>query len=364
MGELECPAAVTEVTRSWIWIELTREAKVALGMPVVGGASVKLPRRKFLHLAAGAVALPAMPRVALALDYPTRPVHLVVSFPAGGPADIVARLLGQWLSERLGRPFVIENRTGAGGTVGTELVVRAPPDGYTLLLVNSGNAIDATLYDNLSYNFIRDIAPVASAIRTPLVMVVNPSSPANTVPEFIAYAKANPGRINMASGGIGTVGHVAGELFKMMTGVGMVHVPYRGAAPALTDLLGGQVQVVFIPIPGSIGYIRAGKLRALAVTTATRSDALPDIPIVGEFVPSYEASLWMGIGAPNKTPAEIIDKLNKEVNAGLADPTLKARLADLGGTPLSGSPVDFGKLIADETEKWAKVIKFANIKPE
>jgi tripartite-type tricarboxylate transporter receptor subunit TctC len=325
---------------------------------------MKLPRRRFLHLAAGAAALSVLPRVAWALDYPTRPVHIVVCFPAGGDADIVARLLGQWLSQRLGRPFVIENRPGAGGTVGTELVVRAPPDGYTLLLVASGNAIDATLYDNLSYNFIRDIAPVASAIRTPLVMVVNPSSPANTVPEFIAYAKANPGKINMASGGIGVPSHVAGELFKMMTGVSMVHVPYRGAAPALTGLLGGQVQVAFIPIPGSIGYIRAGNLRALAVTTAARSDALPDIPTVAEFVPSYEASLWMGIGAPNKTPAEIIDKLNKEVNAGLADPKMKARFAELGATALGSTPEDFGKLIADETEKWAKVIKFANIKPE
>ena len=325
---------------------------------------MKLPRRKFLHLAVGAAALPALPRVAAALDYPSRPVHLVVGFPAGGPADIVARLLGQWLSERLGRPFVIENRPGAGGTVGTEVVARASSDGYTLLQVNTSNSIDATLYNNLSYNFISDIAPVASTIRTPLVMTVNPSFPAKTVPELIAFAKANPGKINYASGGNGTSVHVAGELFKMMAGVSMVHVPYRGTALAIPDLLGGQVQVLFDPIPASIGYIRAGKLRALAVTTATRSDALPDIPTVGEFVPSYEASQWYGIGAPNKTPAEIIDKLNKEVNASLNDPALKARVADLGGTPLSGSPVDFGKLIADETEKWAKVIKFANIQPE
>ena len=323
---------------------------------------MKLPRRKFLHLAAGAAALPALPRVAAALDYPSRPVHLIVGFPAGGPADIVGRLSGQWLSERLGRPFVIENRSGAGGTVGTEVVARTSPDGYTLLQVNTSNAIDATLYDNLNYNFIRDIAPVASTVRAPVVMVVNPSFPAKTVPEFIAYAKANPGRINMASGGNGTPGHVAGELFKMMAGVSMVHVPYRGAAPAMTDLLGEQVQVLFLAIPGSIGYIRAGKLRALAVTTATRLDALPDIPTVGEFVPSYEASLWLGIGAPNNTPAEIIDKLNKEVNAGLADPKIKERLADLGGVPMPMSVAEFGKFIVDETDKWAKVI--ANIKSE
>jgi tripartite-type tricarboxylate transporter receptor subunit TctC len=333
-------------------------------MPVVGGASVKLPRRKFLLLAAGAAALPTLPRIAAALDYPSRPVHLVVTFPAGGPADIVARLVGQWLSERLGRPFVIENRPGAGGTVGTEIVVRALPDGYTLLLASTSHAINATLYDNLSFKFVRDIVPVASITRMPLVMEVNPSFPAKTVPEFIAYAKANPGKINMASGGIGTSTHVAGELFKMMTGVSMAHVPYRGTAPVITDLLGGQVQVCFDPITGSVGYIRAGNLRALAVTTATRSDALPDIPTVGEFVPGYEATQWFGIGAPDKIPADIIDKLNKEINSGLADPAVKAHLADLGGTPLSSSPADFSKLIADEIEKWAKVIKFANIKPD
>jgi len=325
---------------------------------------MKFSRRTFLHLAAGAAALPAMSRVASAVDYPTRPVHLVVGLPAGGPGDIVARLLGQWLSERLGRPFVIENRPGAANNIGTEIVTRAAPDGYTLLLVTNANAINATLNDNLGYNFIHDIVPVATIIRMPHVMEVNPSFPAKSVPEFIAYAKANPGKINMASGGNGAPSHVVGELFKTMTGVSIVHVPYRGSAPAITDLLGGQVQVFFDPIPGSIGYIRAGKLRALAVTTATRSDALPDIPTVGEFVPGYEASSWFGIGAPKNTPIEIVSRLNKEINAGLADPMVKARLADLGGTPLSGSPADFGKLIADETEKWAKVIKFANIKAE
>jgi tripartite-type tricarboxylate transporter receptor subunit TctC len=318
---------------------------------------------KFVHVAAVGAVLFAATGIALALN-PSRPVHLVVGFPAGGPADIAARLLGQWLSERLSRPFVIENRSGAGGTVGTELVVRAPPDGYTLLQVNSSNAIDATLYDNLSYNFIRDIAPVASTIRTPVVMVVNPSFPAKTVPEFIAYAKANPGKINMASGGNGTPGHVAGELFKMMAGVSMVHVPYRGAAPAITDLLGEQVQVLFLAIPGSIGYIRAGKLRALAVTTATRSDALPDIPTVGEFVPSYEASLWLGVGAPVNTPAPIIETLNREINAALADPTMRTRIAELGFVPMPMTIAEFGKYVADETEKWAKVIKADGIKPE
>ena len=321
-------------------------------------------RRQFLHLAAGAAALPAVSRIARAQTYPTRPVRIIVGFPPGGAADIAARLMGQWLSERLGQPFVIENRPGAGSNIATEAVVRAPADGYTLLLVSTSNAINATLYDKLNFNFIRDIAPVAGIIRVPHVMEVNPSVPAKTVPEFIAYAKANPGKINMASAGIGAAPHVSGELFKMMTGVDMVHVPYRGAAPALTDLLGGQVQVMFDTMPSSIEYIRAGKLRALAVTTATRSEALPDIPTVGDFVPGYEASAWYGVGAPKNTPAEIVDKLNKEINAGLADPKMKARLADLGGTVLAGSPADFGKLIADETEKWAKVVKFAGIKPE
>jgi tripartite-type tricarboxylate transporter receptor subunit TctC len=309
------------------------------------------PPRQFLHLAAGAVALPALSRIAKAQAYPTRPVRLIVGFPAGGPSDIVARLIGQWLSERLGQPIVIENRPGAGTNIATEAVAKAAPDGYTLLLATSTNAFNATLYDNLNFNFVQDITPVASIVRVPLVMEVNPAVPARTVPEFIAYAKANPGKLNMASGGNGTSDHVCGELFKMMAGIDMVHVPYRGGAPALTDLLGGQVQVLFDPIPASIGYIRTGKLRALAVTTATRSDALPDIPTVAEFVPGYEASTWYGVGAPKKTPAEIINKLNKEINASLADPKLTARLADLGTTALAASPADFAKLIADETDK-------------
>ena len=325
---------------------------------------MKLRRRQFLSLATGAAALSALPGVATARDYPTRPVRLILSFPAGGPNDVVGRLLGQWLSERLGQPFIIENRSGAGGTVGTEVVVRAAPDGYTLLQVNTPNAINATLYDNLNYNFIRDIVPVASIIRTPLVMEVNPSFPTKTVPEFVGYAKANPGKINMASGGNGTPGHVAGELFKMMAGVNMVHIPYRGGALALTDLLGGQVQVLIDPIPASIGYLRAGKLHALAVTTTIRSDVLPDVPTVNEFVPGYEASAWYGIGAPRGTPTEIIDKLNSAINACLADPTLKARLAEVGGIPFLSSSADFGHFIAAETEKWAKVIKSAGIKQE
>jgi tripartite-type tricarboxylate transporter receptor subunit TctC len=325
---------------------------------------MKLRRRQFLSLATGAAALSALPGVATARDYPTRPVRLILSFPAGGPNDVVGRLLGQWLSERLGQPFIIENRSGAGGTVGTEVVVRAAPDGYTLLQVNTPNAINATLYDNLNYNFIRDIVPVASIIRTPLIMEVNPSFPTKTVPEFVGYAKANPGKINMASGGNGTPGHVAGELFKMMAGVNMVHVPYRGGALALTDLLGGQVQVLIDPIPASIGYLRAGKLHALAVTTTIRSDVLPDVPTVNEFVPGYEASAWYGIGAPRGTPTEIIDKLNSAINACLADPTLKARLAEVGGIPFLSSSADFGHFIAAETEKWAKVIKSAGIKQE
>jgi tripartite-type tricarboxylate transporter receptor subunit TctC len=325
---------------------------------------LKLPRRHLFHLAAGGAVSLAGSRIASALDYPTRPVRLILSFPAGGPNDVVGRLLGQWLSKRLGQPFVIENRSGAGGTVGTEVVVRATPDGYTLLQVNTPNAINATLYDNLSYNFIRDIVPIASIIRTPLVMEVNPSFPARTLSEFIAFAKANPGKINMASGGNGTPGHVAGELFKMIAGVSMVHVPYRGGALALTDLLGGQVQVLIDPIPASIGYLRAGKLRALAVTTTTRSDVLPDVPTVDEFIPGYEASAWYGMGAPRGTPTEIIDKLNSAINASLADPTLKARLAEVGGIPFSSSPTDFGHFIAAETEKWAKVIKSAGIKQE
>jgi tripartite-type tricarboxylate transporter receptor subunit TctC len=324
---------------------------------------MKLPhRRKFLHLAAGAAALPAVSRMARAQAYPTRAVRLIVPFPAGGGNDIIARLIGQTLSERLGQPFVIENRPGAGSNIATEAVVKSSPDGYTLLFFDSSSATNATLYEKLNFNFIRDIAPVAGIFRVPLVMLVNPLVPAKTVPEFIAYAKANPGKLNMASPGSGTVTHVAGELFKVMTGVNMVHVPYRGGAPALTDLMGGQVQVYFGG--SSIEYIRAGKLRALAVTTATRSDALPDIPTVGEFVPGFEASAWFGVGAPKSTPADIIDKLNKEINAGLTDPKIMERLADLGGTALAGAPADFGKLIAEDTEKWAKVIRAANIKPD
>ena len=325
---------------------------------------MKLPRRNFLHLAAGAAALPAVSRMARAQAYPSRPVRIIVPFAAAGAFDIMARLIGQWLSERLGQPFVIENRPGAGTNIGTETVVKAPPDGYTLLLAGTPNAINATLYEKLNFNFIRDIASVAGISRAPLVMAVHPSVPAKTVPEFIAYAKANPGKISMASAGIGAPSHVSGELFKMMAGVNLVHVPYRGAGPALVDLLAGQVQVGFPSMPSSIEYVRAGKLRALAVTSATRSDALPDIPTVGEFLPGYEASASYGIGAPKGTPVEIIDMLNKEINAALGDPKMKARLADLGGTPLLGSAADFGKLIAEETEKWAKVIKFAGIKPE
>jgi tripartite-type tricarboxylate transporter receptor subunit TctC len=324
---------------------------------------MKLPRRQFLYLAAGAAALPAVSRFAWAQTYPTRPVRIVVTFPAGSTSDLLARPMAQWLQERLGQPFVVDNRPGAGGTIGTEAVVRASPDGYTLLLISGAHTINATLYDKLSFNFIRDIAPVAGISRETGVMVVNPSVPAETVPDFIAYAKANPGKINMASAGIGASTHVAGELFKMMTGVNMVHVPYRGSPPALTDLLGGQVHVYFGPIAGSIEYIRAGTLRALAVTTAKRSEALPDLPTVGEFVPGYEASAVWGVGAPRNTPVEIVDKLNTEINAGLANPKIKARL-ELGGTVLAGSPTDFGKLIAEEIEKWGKVVKFANIKPE
>ena len=326
---------------------------------------MKLPhRRQFLHLAVGAAALPTLPRIARAQTYPTRPVRWIVGYPPAGATDIAARLIGQWLSDRLGQPFVIENRPGASGNIGTEAVVNAPPDGYTLLLVNAGNAINATLYEKLKYNLIRDIAPVAGIIRVPLVMQVNLSVPVKTVPEFIAYAKANPGKLNMASAGNGTPQHVSGELFKMMAGVNMTHVPYRGSAPALTDLLGGQVQVVFDTTLASIEYIRAGRLRPLAVTTATRLEALPEIPTVSDFLPSYEASGWYGVGAPKNTPTEIVDKLNKEINAALANPKMKAQLADLGGIVLALSPAEFGKLIADETEKWGKVIRAANIKPE
>ncbi|HEY6257928.1 MAG TPA: tripartite tricarboxylate transporter substrate binding protein [Xanthobacteraceae bacterium] len=301
---------------------------------------------------------------ALALDYPTRPVHWVVGYPAGGTTDILARLVGQYLSEKLGQQFIIDNRAGAGNNIATEVVANAAPDGYTLLLVNPANGINATLYDKLPFIFIRDIAPVAGIIRVPNVMEVNPAVPAKSVAEFIAYAKANPGKVNMASSGNGTSVHVSGELFKMMTGVNMLHVPYRGAAPALTDLMGGQVQVIFDNLPSSIEYIRAGKLRALAVTTTVRSEALPGVPTVADTVPGYEASAWFGLGAPKGTPPEIVDKLNAAVNAGLADLKLKARLADLGGAMLTGTPADFGKVIAEETEKWAKVVKFSGAKPD
>ncbi len=325
---------------------------------------MKLPRREFLHLAAGAAALPAVSRIAWAQAYPTRPVRIIVGLAPGGGTDIVARLIGQWLSERLGQQFVIENRPGAASNVGTEVVVQAPADGYTLLIFGAPAAINATLYDKLNFNFIRDIAPVGSIGSVPNLIVVHPSVPAKSVPDLIAYAKANPGKLNTASGGIATPQHVAGELFKMMTGTNIVHVQYRGSGPALTDLLGGQVQMAFATMPSSIGYIKAGKLRPLAVTTATRWEGLPDIPTLSDFVPGFEASSWYGVGAPRNTPAEIVDKLNKEVNAALADPKMRARLADLGGTPLPGSPAQFGKLIVDETEKWGKVIKFAGIKPQ
>jgi tripartite-type tricarboxylate transporter receptor subunit TctC len=327
---------------------------------------MKLPhRRRFLHLvAAGAAALPALPRVARSQTYPARPVHLIVGFAAGGTTDLGARLMGQWLSERLGQQFIIENRTGAATNIATEAVVRAPPDGYTLLVVTASNAINATLYDKLNFNFLRDIAPVAGVMLYPLVMQVNPSFPAKTVPEFISYAKANPGKISYGSGGNGTSIQVATELFKMMTGIEMTHVPYRGGAPAMTDLMGGQVQVVFNPVPESMQFIRAGKLRPLAVTTATRSEVLPDVPTLGDFVPGYEASAVQGIGAPKGTPAEIIDKLNKEINLGLADPKLKARFADLGATVFPSSPSDFNKFMTEDTNKWAKVIKFSGAKSE
>jgi tripartite-type tricarboxylate transporter receptor subunit TctC len=324
---------------------------------------MKPSRRHFLHLAVGAL-LPTVSRVARAQAYPTRPVRIIVGFGAGSANDILGHLIAQWLSERLGQPFVVETRTGAGGNIGTEAVVRAAPDGYTLLLSGSPDTINATLYDNLNFNFIRDTAPIAGIVRAPNVMVVHPSFPATTVPEFIAYAKANPSRTNMASAGAGSVSHMSGELFKMMAGVDLVHVPYRGQASALTDLLGSQVQVDFATMPPSIEYVRAGKLRALAVTAAIRSEALPNLPTIGDFLPGYEASLVTGLSAPKNISAEIVDRLNKEINAALADPKMRPRLADLGGTPLLGSPADFGKLIADETEKWAKVVKYSGAKPD
>jgi len=325
---------------------------------------MKLARRTFLRLAAGAAGLPIIPRVAWAQNYPTRPVRIIVGFAPGGGTDLLARLMGQWLSERPGQQFVIENRPGATGNIATETVARAAPDGYTLLLVGGLNATNATFYDKLNYNFIRDIAPVASIIRTQFVMTVNPTVPGKTVPEFIAYAKTSPGKINYASAGTGTATHLTGELFKVMAGVNMVHVPYRGGGPAFNDLLAGQVQVFFPTTVSSIGYIRADRLRALAVTAATRSEVLPGIPTVAEFVPGYEASNWYGVGAPKNTPTEIVEKLNKEINAALADLNLKARLADLGGTVLAGSPADFDKLIAEETEKWGKVVRFTGIKAD
>jgi len=325
---------------------------------------MKLPRRQFLHLAAGAAALPALSRIARAQAYPTRPVRIIVGFPAGGTTDIGARLIAQGLSERLGQPFVVENRPGAGTHVATEAVVRAPADGYTLLMATGSNSINATLYERMNYNFLRDIVPVAGVIRSPFVLEVHPSVPVKTVPELIAYAKANPGRMNMASFGTGTSSHLTGELFKMTTGVDMLHVPYRGSAPMVIDLISGQVQVAFDNLPASIEQIRAGKLRALAVSTTTRSEALPDVPTVGETLPGFESSAWIGIAAPKNTPAEIIERLNKEINAALADPKIKARFAELSGMVVGGPPADFGKLITEETEKWGKVIKTANVKPE
>jgi len=325
---------------------------------------MKLARRQFLHWAVAAATLPALPRTAWSQAYPARPVRILCGFPGGSSQDIVARIIAQWLSERFAEPVIIDNRPGPGGNIAVEAVVNAPPDGYTLLMTGPNNAVNATLYDNLKFNFIRDIAPVAGINREPNVIVVNPSVPAKTVPEFIAYAKANPGKINMASAGSGTPGHVNGELFKMMSGTTMVHLPYRGNGPALTDLLGGQVQVMFPDMPSSLEYIRTGNLRPLAVTAAMRSDALPDIPTLSEFLPGYEASGWFGLGAPRTTRTEIVDKLNQEINTALADPKFKARIIELGGTTLSLSPAEFGKLIADETEKWGKVVRAANLKPE
>jgi len=325
---------------------------------------MKLPRRKLLHLAAGAVALPALSRLARADDYPSRPVRLIVTVPAGGSPDIIGRLIAQWLSERLGQPFVVENRPGASANIGTEVVAKSPPDGGTLLLAMSANAINASLYRHLNYNFIHDTVPVASIARIPLVMDVNPAVPATTVPQFIAYAKANPGKINLASAGNGTPLYVAGELFKMMTGITMVDVSYQGESAAMPDLIGGRVQALFGVVPASLGYIRSGKVRALAVTTATRQDVLPDVPAMAEFLPGYEASGWYGVVAPKGTPPQVVEKLNKQINAGLADPTMKARLAALGCGVFAGSPADFGKFIDDETAKWAKVVQFANIKAD
>jgi tripartite-type tricarboxylate transporter receptor subunit TctC len=326
---------------------------------------MKLPhRRQCLHLAAGAVALPVVSRIAWAQTYPTRPVRMVVGFGSGSAMDILGRLIAQWLAERLGQPFIIENRGGAGGNLAAEAVVRAPPDGYTLLLCGSPDAINATLYDKLNFNFIRDIVPIASISRAPNVLVVHPSFPAKTIPEIITHAKANPGKVAFASAGTGSVSHMAGEQFKAMTGVNLVHVPYRSLAPALTDLIGGQVQLIFSTMPPAIEYVRAGRLRALAVTSTTRSEALPDLPTIGDFLPGYDATLVIGLGAPKNTRAEVVERLNKEINGALADPVMKARFADLGNIPVPMTSADFSKLIGDETEKWAKVVKYANIKPE
>jgi tripartite-type tricarboxylate transporter receptor subunit TctC len=339
-----------------------------LKSPKVGSAlsarALEISRQRFLKLIASAVALPTFARIATGQNYPSRPIRIIVGFPPGGAADVTARLIGQWLSERLGQPFIIENRPGAGTNIGTEAVAKSPADGYTLLLVSVANTVNASLYESLNFDFIRDITPVAGLVRGPLVMEVNPSVPATTVPEFIAYAKANPGMINIASAGIGTPGHMASELFQLLTDLDLLDVPYRGGAPALTDLLAGQVHVMFDNLPTSLEYIRAGKLRALAVSTITRSDTLPDLPTVSEFVPGYEISSWFGIGAPRNTPRQVVDKLNAEINAGLTTPKLKAQLMDLGSSPLIGSPADFGSLIVKETEKWRKVIRAAKIKPE
>src|SRR5438445_10736487 len=328
------------------------------------GRDMKLLRRKFLELTGGIVAAAAFPQFALADNYPTRPVRIIAGFAAGGGVDITARLIGQWLADRLGQSFVVENRAGAGGNIGTEAVVTATPDGYTLLLATVPNAVNASLYEKLSFNFVRDIAPVAGVIRVPMVVLVHPSVPAQTLAEFIAYAKANPGKVNMASAGSGSAPHMAGELFKMMTGVDMVHVPYRGQGPALSDLLGGQVQILFAAAPGTADHIKTGKLRALAVTTAARMAELPEIPTVGDSVPGYEASQWYGFAAPKNTPGELGGKLNKEINAAIADPGMKAKLAAIGGAPMPGSPADFGRLITDETEKWGKVVRTGGLKPE
>jgi tripartite-type tricarboxylate transporter receptor subunit TctC len=325
---------------------------------------MKFPRRGFLHLATGAAALPALSRIASAQAYPTRPARLVVPTSPGGGADLVARLVGQWLTDRLGQQFFVDNRGGGGGNIATEAVVRAVPDGYTLLWVNTTNAINPALYEKLRFVFVRDIVPVASVISIPNVLLVHPSNPSRTIFELIGHAKANPGRISMGSPGVGSSSHLSGELLKAMTGVNMLHVPYRGGAPAMTDLLSGQIQILFVTLPACIGFVREGSLRALAVTSATRTPAAPEIPALAEFVPGYEATTWWGVGAPRNTPAEIIASLNKEINSALADTKFTARLSDMGGTPLIGSPADFGKLIAQETDKWGKVVKFAGVKPE